>query len=83
MPKNTQTTTQFHSSYASKVILKSIQVRLHQYVNHEIPDMQAGFRKGRGTRNPVVNIRWIPEKQESSRKTSTSALLTTPRPLTV
>ena len=63
-------------------MLKILQARLQQYVNHEIPDVQAGFRKGRGTRDQIANIRWIIEK-ESSRKTSTSALLTTPMPLTV
>ena len=52
-------------------------------MNHELPDVQAGFRKGRGTRNQIANIRWIIEKEENSRKTSTSALLTMPKPLTV
>ena len=49
-------------SHASKVMLKILQARLQQYVNHELPDVQAGFRKGRGTRNQIVNIRWIMEK---------------------
>ena len=70
-------------SHASKVMLKIIQARLQQYVNCELPDVQAGFRKGRGTRDQIANIRWIMEKQESSRKTSISALLTIPKPLTV
>ena len=70
-------------SHASKVMLKILQARLQQYMNHELPDVQAGFRKGRGTRDQIANIRWIMEKQESSRKTSISALLTTPKPLTV
>ena len=52
-------------------------------MNHELPDVQAGFRKGRGTRDQIANIRWIIEKAESSRKTSISALLTMPKPLTV
>ena len=52
-------------------------------MNQELPDVQAGFRKGRGTRDQIANILWIIEKQESSRKTSTSALLTTPKSLTV
>ena len=52
-------------------------------MNHELPDIQAGFRKGRGTRDQIANICWIMEKQESSRKTSISALLTMPKPLTV
>ena len=70
-------------SHASKVMLKILQARLQQYVNRELPDVQAGFRKGRGTRDQIANIRWITEKQESSRKTSISALLTMPKPLTV
>ena len=70
-------------SHASKVILKILQARLQQYVNREIPDVQAGFRKGRGTRDQIANIRWIIEKQESSRKRSIFALLTMPKPLTV
>ena len=66
-------------------MLKILQARLQQYMNHERPDVQAGFRKGRGTRDQIANIRWIIEKKEkkTSRKTSTSALLTTPKPLTV
>ena len=84
MPKNVQTTTELHSiSHASKVMLKILQARLQQYVNHELPDVQAGFRKGRGTRDQIANICWIIKKEESSRKTSTSALLTMPKPLTV
>ena len=71
-------------SHASKVMLKILQARLQQYVNCELPDVQAGFRKGRGTRDQIANIRWIIEKQESSRKkTSISALLTMSKPLTV
>ena len=46
-------------SHARKVMLKILQARLQQYVNHEIPDVQAGFRKGRGTRDQIANIRWI------------------------
>ena len=49
-------------SQASKVILKILQARLQQYVNHEPPDVQAGFRKGKGTRDQIANIRWIMEK---------------------
>ena len=70
-------------SHASKVMLKILQARLQQYVNCELPDVQAGFRKGRGTRDYIANICWIIKKQESTRKTSTSALLTIPKPLTV
>ena len=66
-----------------KVMLNILQARLQQYVNRELPDVQAGFRKGRGTRDQIANIRWIIKKQESSRKTSISALLTMPKPLTV
>ena len=70
-------------SHSSKVMLKILQARLQQYVNHEIPYVQAGFRKGKGTRDQIANIRWIMEKQESSRKTSISTLLTMPKHLTV
>ena len=49
-------------SHASKVMLKILQARLQQYVNHELPDVQAGFRKGRGIRDQIANIRWIMEK---------------------
>ena len=70
-------------SHASKVMLKILQATLQQYVNCELPDVQAGFRNSRGTRDQISNIRWIMEKQESSRKTSISALLTMPKPLTV
>ena len=51
-------------------MLKILQARLQQYMNHELPDVQAGFRKGRGTRDQIANIRWIMEKEESSRKSS-------------
>ena len=70
-------------SYASKVMFKILQARLQQCVNHELPGVQTGFRKGRGTRYQIANIRWIMKKQESSRKRSISALLTMPKPLTV
>ena len=70
-------------SHASKVMLKILQARLQQYINCELPGVQAGFRKGRGTRDQITNICWIIEKQESSRKTSISALLTIPKPLTL
>ena len=55
-------------SHASKVILKILQARLQQYMNHELPDVQAGFRKGRGTRDQVSNILWIIEKAREFRK---------------
>ena len=71
-------------SHASKVMLKIHQARLQQYMNHELPDVQAGFRKGRGTRDQTANICWIIEKaREFQKKTSISALLTMPKPLTV
>ena len=85
-------------SHANKVMLKILQARPQQYVNHELPDVQAGFRKGRGTRDQIANIHWIIEKatefqkniyfcfikkQESFRKSFISALLTMPKPLTV
>ena len=50
-------------SHASKIILKILKIRLQQYVNHELPDVQAGFRKGRGTRDQIANICWIIEKR--------------------
>ena len=65
-------------------MLKILQARLQQHVNHELPDVQAGFRKGRGTRDQIANIRWIMEKgRESQKKTFISSLLTMPTPLTV
>ena len=70
-------------SQASKVMLKILQARLQQYVNRELPDVQAGFRKGRGTRDQISNIQKSLKKQESPRKTSVSALLTVPKPLTM
>ena len=70
-------------SHASKVMFKILQVRLQQYVNHEIPDVQAGFRKGRGTRDQIANICSSLKKQESSRTTPISALLTMPKPWTM
>ena len=55
-------------SHASKVMLKILQARLQQYVNRELPDVQAGFRKGRGTRDQIANIRWIMEKAREFQK---------------
>ena len=84
---NAKECTNYHTlaliSHASKVMIKILQGRLQQYVNCELPDVQAGFRKGRGTRDQIANIHWIIEKQENTRKTSTSALLIMPKPLTV
>ena len=71
-------------SQASKVMLKILQARLQQYVNCELPDVQAGFIKGRGTRDQIQSQHQLDHrKSKSSRKTSTSALLTTSKPLTV
>ena len=71
-------------SHASKATLKVLQARLQQYMNQEIPDVQTGFRKGRGTRDQIANICWIiEEEQRNSRKTSISTSLTTLKPLTV
>ena len=69
--------------HASKVKLKILQTRLQKYVICEFPDVQAGFRKGRGTIDQIDNIYWVIEKQESSTKTSIYALLTMPKPLIV
>ena len=55
-------------SHASKVMLKILQARLQQYVNHELPDVQAGFRKGRGTRDQIANIHWIIENSREFQK---------------
>ena len=71
-------------SHTSKVMLKILQARPQQFVNCELPDIQAGFRKGRGTKDQIANIHWIIEKaREFQKKTSISALLTIPKPLTV
>ena len=71
-------------SHASKIMLKILQAGLRQYMNSELPDVQAGFRKGRGTRDQIANICWIIEKaSEIQKNTSISALLTMPKPLTV
>ena len=55
-------------SHTSKVMLKILQARLQEYVNRELPDVQAGFRKGRGTRDQIANIRWIMEKAREFQK---------------
>ena len=74
-------------SHASKVMLKILQVRLQQYMYRELPDVQAGFKKGRGTRDQIANIHWIIKKarkfQKKKKNTSISALSTMPKPLTV
>ena len=70
MPKNAQTTAQSHSSHmlVNKVMLKTLQARLQQYMNRELPDVQAGFRKGRGTRDQIANIHWIMDKAREFQK---------------
>ena len=67
MPKNVQNTTQLHSSY-TLVMFKILQARLQQYVNRELPDVQTGFRKGRGTRDQIANLCWIIEKAREFQK---------------
>ena len=70
-------------SHASKVMLKILQARHQPYVNRELPDVQAGFRKGRGTRDQIANIHWIIEKAREFQKTIYFCLLTMPKPLSV
>ena len=70
-------------SHASKVMLRILQARLQQYVNREPPGVQAGVRKGRGTRGQIANICWMIEKAREFQEISISALLTMPKPLTV
>ena len=79
MPQNAQTTTQLHSSHK----LKILQARLQQYVNHELPDVQAGFRKGRGTRDQIANIRWIIDKAREFQKNIYFCFIDYAKPLTV
>ena len=67
MPKNAQTIAQLHSSHML-VMFKILQARLQQYVNHELPDIQAGFRKGRGNRDQIANIHWIIKKAREFQK---------------
>ena len=82
MPESAQSyRTIAHMSHTSKVMLKIFQAWLWQYVTQEIPNVQAWFRKGRGTRDQIARSVESLKKQESSRKTSTYALLTTPKPL--
>ena len=64
-------------------MLKILQARLQQYENRELPDIQAGFRKGRGTRDQIANICWIMEEAREFQKKSISSLLTMPKPLTM
>ena len=75
MPKNAQTTTQLNSSNASKVMVKILQAGLQQYVTRELPDVQAGLRKGRGTRDQIANICWIIKKAREFQKKKNLLLL--------
>ena len=69
MPKNAQTTAQLYSSHTpSKLMLKIPQARLQQYMNHKLPAIQAGFRKGKGARDQITNIRWVLEKARVPKK---------------
>ena len=70
-------------SHASKVFLKILQARLQQYVNRELPDVQAGFRKGRGNRDQIANIRWIIKKAREFQKKNIYFYFTMPKPLPV
>ena len=70
-------------SHASKVMLKILQARLQQYTNHELPDVQAGFRKDRGTRDQTANIHWIMEKAREFQKSIYFCFIDMPKPLTV
>ena len=83
MPKNAQTTSQLHSFHMLESNAQIFQARLQQYMNCEIPDVQGGFRNGREPENKLPTSAGSWKKQESSRKTSISALLTMPKPLTV
>ena len=84
---NTKECSNYHTialiSHARKVMLKILQARLQQYVNHELPGVQAGFRKSRGSEIKLPTSAESSKKQESCRKTPISALLTVPKPLTV
>ena len=84
---NTKECSYYHTialiSHASNVMLEILQATLQQYVNQEFPDVQAGFRKGRGTRDQTANICWINEKAREFQKNIYFCLLTTPKPLTL
>ena len=82
MPKNVQTAAQLHSSHKLAKMLKILQARLQQYVYCELPDVQAGFRKNRGTRDQIASIYWFIEKARKFQK-NIFCLLITPKPLTV
>ena len=83
IPKNAKTTTVALILHSSKVMLKILQARLQQYVNRELPDVQAGFRKGRGTRGQIANIHWTIEKAREFQKNIYFCFMTMSKPLTV
>ena len=83
MSKNVQTTANTLISHASKVMLKFLQARLQQYVNCELPDVQAGFRKGRGTRDQIANIHQIIKKAREFQKNIYFCFIDYAKPLTV
>ena len=82
MPKNVQTAAQLHSSHM-QVMLKILQARLQQYVNHELPGVQAGFRKARATRDQIANICWIIRKAREFQKNIYFCSIDYTKPLTV
>ena len=82
MPKNAQTTAQLYSSH-TLVMLKILQARFQQYVNHELPDVQARFRKDRGTRDQIANTCRIIQKVREYQKIYISVILAMPKSLTV
>ena len=83
MPKNAQTTAIVLISRASKVMFKILPARLQQYMNHELPDVQTGFRKGRVTRDQIANICWITEKAREFQKNIYFCFIDYAKPLTV
>ena len=83
MPKMSKLLHNCIISHTSKVMLKILQARLQQYMNRELPDVQADFRKGRGARDQIANIPWIIEKAREFQKNIYFCSLTMPKPLTV
>ena len=83
MPKDVQITTQLLSSLASKVMLKILHTKLQRYMNRGLSDVQAGFRKGRGTRDQVANIHWVIEKSREFQKNIYFCFIDYSKPLTV
>ena len=83
MPKNVQNCTISLISHTSEVMLKILEARLQQFMNRELPDVQVGFRKGRGPRNQIANIRWIIDKETGFQKNIYFCLLPMPKPLII